>query len=131
MLYTPNLDKLPNVVLSKEFLREVRYKALRKRVWYKALDRIERGMVNLTISVVERVKSYTLASELTKILDKLREAMKSAFIRHCESYGRKKLIEVVGIALSFGSTDAKDWHGDESMVRLLALNNFYDPVGWK
>ena len=118
-------------MISSELLRDVRCNALRKRVWYKTLDRIERDIVNLTISVVERVKSCTLLSELNKILEKLREAMKSPFIRHCENYGCKKLVEVVEMALSFGSTVADEWLGDESMIRLLALNNMYNPIGWK
>lgn len=118
-------------MISAEHLRQVRRLARRKRVWYRALDGIERNIVNLTIRVVERVKSNTLADQLTTILDKLREAMKSAFIRHCESYGVDRLREVIEIALSFGSVRALGWSGDESMVRLLALNNMHNPVGWK
>ena len=42
-------------ILSQNYLKEVRYAALRKRVWYRVFDRVERGIVNLTIGVVERV----------------------------------------------------------------------------
>ena len=119
------------MVISAEHLRDIRASALRKRVWYKALDGIERNIVNLTISVVERVKSSTLAEEIGKILFKLREAMKSPFVRHCEIYGVQKLEEVIEMALGFGCVRALGWRGDDSMVRLLALNNMYNPVGWK
>jgi hypothetical protein len=118
------------LVLSKELLREVRGIALRKRVWYKALDEIERGIVNLTISIVERVKSRLLMQEISKILDKLREAFKSAFTRHVEDYGFKKLMDVINVAVSFGNQEALKW-GSKSFARLLAVNNYNNPVGWK
>ena len=59
-------------MVSRDYLKEVRYAALRKRVWYRVLDRVERGIFNLTISVVERVQSEVLATEIVKILAKLR-----------------------------------------------------------
>ena len=118
------------LMLSKEFLREVRGIALRKRVWYRALDEIERGIVNLTISVVESVKSPTLVREISKILAKLREAFKSAFIKHVENYGFKKLMDVINVAVSLGNVEALKW-GSESFARLLAVNNYNNPVGWR
>lgn len=120
----------PALMLSKELLREVRGIALRKRVWYKALDGIERGIVNLTISVVESVKSPTLVRELSKILAKLREAFKSAFIKHVEDYGFKKLMDVINVAVGFGNVEALKWES-ESFAKLLAVNNYNNPVGWR
>jgi len=115
--------------VSKEQLREVRSTALRRRVWYKALDGIERGIINLTISVVEGVKSPTLMREISKILVKLREALESAFTRHL-NYGSKKLVDIIKIALSFGNEEALKW-GTDSFARLLTVNNYNNPVGWK
>jgi len=114
--------------ISGELLRGVREAALRKRVWFKALDGVERGIINLTIGVVERVRSPTLAREVSLILEKLREALKSAFVRHVEDYGYGKLAGVIGVAVSFGNVAALGW-GSESFARLLAVNNFNDPGG--
>lgn len=116
--------------MSKEQLREVRSTALRRRVWYKALDGIERGIINLTISVVEGVKSPTLMREISKILVKLQEAFKGAFTRHMEEYGSRKLVDIIKIALSFGNEEALRW-GIDSFARLLTVNNYNNPVGWK
>ena len=118
------------MALSNELLRGIRSIALRKRVWYRALDKVERGIVDLTISVVESVKSLTLVRELAKILAKLREALKSAFTRHVEDYGYRKFVEVVRVAVSFGNGEALRW-GSEQLARLLALNNYNNPVGWR
>lgn len=116
--------------VSTEQLREVRGAALRRRVWYKALDGIERGIMNLTISVVGGVKSPTLMREISKILVKLREALESAFTRHLEEYGSRKLVDIIKIALSFGNEDALRW-GTDSFARLLTVNNYNNPAGWK
>ena len=53
---------------SPVFLRTVRYQALRKRVWYRAIDDLERGIINLTVRVVEDVKSLTLIHVLEGIV---------------------------------------------------------------
>ncbi|MFH2112171.1 MAG: hypothetical protein ABIJ47_13035 [Candidatus Bathyarchaeota archaeon] len=116
--------------VSEEQLREVRGTALRRRVWYKVLDGIERGIVNLTISVVGGVKSPTLMREISKILVKLRDALESAFTRHLEEYGSRKLVEIIKVALSFGNEEALRW-GTDSFARLLAVNNYNNPAGWK
>jgi hypothetical protein len=115
--------------MSMDVLREARGTALRRRVWYRVLDGIERGIVNLTISVVEGVRSPTLFRELSKILVKLREALKNAFTRHLEEYGYRKALGIIKIALSFGNEEALRWEV-ASIAKLLAVNNYNDPVGW-
>ena len=117
-------------MISIGVLREVRALALRKRVWYRVLDGLERGIVNLTISYVECVKSPRLAGVVSSILRKVREACKSAFTRMLERYGYGKMMRVVEAALSFGSEACLGW-GSEAFMRLLTLNNMYNPVGWQ
>ena len=41
-------------ILSQNYLRGVRLAALRKRTWYRVLDRVEQGIIDLTIGVVEK-----------------------------------------------------------------------------
>ena len=119
-----------NLELSAELLRAARGCALRKRVWYRALDQVERGIVNLTIDLVERVKSLRLAGAIADILGKLEEALKSEFTRHVESYGYSRMRMVIEAAVRLGCREALNW-GCESFARLLALNNMYNPVGWR
>ena len=40
---------------------------IRKRVWYRAIDDLERGIINLTVRVVENVKSHNLVQALEGI----------------------------------------------------------------
>ena len=37
-------------------LRGLRLRAVRRGVWYMVLDRVERGIISLTIDTVDRVK---------------------------------------------------------------------------
>ena len=117
-------------IISQDYLRKVRLAALRKRVWYSVLDRVERGIFNLTINVVKKVQSSVLAGELVKILAKLGDASKSAFTRHVESYGYMKLRLVVEQAKGFGS-EASGWLMDLGFAEWFALNSFYNPAGWR
>jgi hypothetical protein len=47
-------------LLIREGLEALRRRALRSKAWFR-LERVERAVVELTIKVVERVKSSTLA----------------------------------------------------------------------
>jgi hypothetical protein len=114
-------------VLSQKYLETVRRTALRKRVWYRVLDRVERGIVNLTIGIIEKVQSPVLAQELVKILAKLRDAGKCAFTRHVEVFGYKKLRLIVDQVRSFGSEVS--WLMDMGFAEWLAFTDYYSPFG--
>src|SRR2546428_9186119 len=62
-------------LLSKNSLLRLKTKALRNRVWFRVLSRIERGLLDLTIRWVDQVKSTKLANILDEILTKLLMAM--------------------------------------------------------
>lgn len=104
--------------------------ALRKRVWYRTLNSLERGIVNLTIDLVACVKSLRLAGAIADILDKLEKSLKSGYIRHVEDYGLGKMKQIIEKALQIGCVEAAGWNC-ESFARLLALNNYHNPVGWR
>ena len=114
-------------IISLDYLRDVRRQAYRKRVWYRAIDSLERGIINLTIRFVESVKSLRLTKVLEGIVLKLSEAMKSRFTRHVETYGVGKLVELVAIAEGFGSVVARGWLRDKGFPRLIALNHMNNP----
>lgn len=117
--------------ISQSFLKKIRKKAIRKRIWYKAIDSIDRGIVNLTINLVENIKSLTLLKVLKSILKKIKESHKSDFIKHCETYGLIKAEKIVKQAIDFGYEYATTWLSYRSFSQLLALNGMNDPHGWR
>lgn len=112
------------------FLNKVRQEALRKRVWYRVLNPVERGIINLTCRLIDEVKSDSLGTVLVKILAKLKKAFKSGFVRHIESYGLAKAIEVAGQACKLGYEKALTWAKDLSFVKYLTMQDYNKPSGW-
>ena len=55
-------------LLSASRLARFKQAALRRRVWFSVLSRLERGVLDLTVKYVNNVKSATLAKVLTAIL---------------------------------------------------------------
>lgn len=108
---------------------DVRRRALRRGVWFKALDGVERGIVELSYRMVDEVRSLDLARVIVMILAKLRDASKSAFTRHVESVGMAKARRLVEQALKLGCVEAGGWLS-EGFARYLAFIDFNHPSGW-
>lgn len=117
-------------MFTPSFLNKVRREALRKRVWYRVLNPVERGIVNLTSRLLDVVRSESLGTVLVKILAKLKEASKSRFVRHMESYGLRKAIDVAMQAIKLGYGKALVWANETSFVKYLTMQDYYKPSGW-
>jgi len=61
-------QKKTSVFIGKAELVTLKLRALRDGVWFKALSRIDRKLVDLTIRVVGSVRSATLAKNLIFIM---------------------------------------------------------------
>ena len=110
---------------------ELRLKAVRRRVLFRALDGVERGILYLCTRVVDEVSSPVLGVQLVEIVSKLREAMKSAFTRHVESYGFKRVVQLVEQARAMGCERASEWLQDMSFIRYLAVLNMNQLIGYR
>jgi len=112
------------------FLVEVRRKALRTKAWWRALDRVDRALIDLTIRVVDRVNSEGLGVEIVKVLKKIRDALKSRFVRLMESHGLEKARKLSEQALVWGYGKAKSWAYDWGFIRYLTVIESNSPVGF-
>ena len=117
-------------LLTPNYLRSIRTEALRKRIWYRVLDRLEQGIVNLTIKIVDTLRSDALIRILVGILAKLREAGKSTFVKHIEGYGVEQMWRIVEISIGLGNRVADGWLC-EGFAEWFALNSFYNSTGWR
>ena len=119
-----NVTDVPTM-LTKDYLLGIRLRAIRRGVWYKALDRVERGIIDLTTRVVEKVESSVLGVELVKILSKLMNAMKSEFVKHLEEFGFNRAKEIAHQARVWGSVKM-NWASDIGFAKYLTamdMNN--------
>ena len=70
----------------KAELLRLKMKAMRSGVWFKALRRIDRLLVDLTIRVASKLRSVTLADSLV-VRRKLQEFLESKLSRSVRSIG--------------------------------------------
>ena len=103
-----------------EYLRGLRQLAIRRRV-YNRLGCLDRGILYLSGRLVERVSSPGLVSQLVEIVRKLETLLMGRLERHTESFGVARLLDVVGLALGFGSVVARGWSVDLGFARYLAF----------
>jgi hypothetical protein len=69
---------LSGVSISVARLADAKKSALRRGVWFRSLSRLERGIIDLTVRYVDRIKSTKLAKVVTAIIGKLQYAMESS-----------------------------------------------------
>jgi len=117
-------------MLSRHFLERRRRKAIRDGIWFTAIDRIERGILALTIRTVDVVRSRTLSSEVVKILVKLREALKSGFVRRVEKFGFERAKNFASQAVKWGYSDAKSWILDVRFAQYLTIVELNRPTSY-
>ena len=117
-------------MFTSSFLAGLRHKALRKGVWFRVLDRTERGILTLASRVVDRVRSSLLGRVLVGIIAKLNRGLKGEFRCLLESFGCSRVRVLVGQARMLGSGVAQDWLGDEGFARYLTVLEFNASPGW-
>ena len=65
------MENNPLSLLNRSDLIKLRVKAIRAGVWFKALPRIDRVLVDLTIKVAENIRSAHLAKSIFAVVGKL------------------------------------------------------------
>ncbi len=118
-------------MFTKEFLSGVRRQALRRRVWYSALDGLERGILSIAAQVIDNIKSNLLSVQLETILTKLRDACKSGFVRYLERFGVERARVVLAEASRLGYKDAGKLSRDLGFIKYLMFLDYNQPVGWR
>ncbi len=103
-------------------LAEFKKLALRRRVWFKSLSRLERGIIDLTLKYVDNIKSSKLAKIVTVIIEKLQVSMESKAERLVRTVGLALAQKVSEIAVRWGNRLAKDWAKDREFARFLVFN---------
>ncbi len=111
-------------------LKRLRRKSLRIGVWFRALDRAERGLLDLTIRCVKEVRSEKLAMALVHVLSKLFPMVRSRFLNTVEGLGRPLAERLSDAACRWGNIDALKWRFDISFMRWLGLTELSNR-GWR
>ncbi len=107
--------------LRRDFLNKIKMKAVRRGVWFKALSRVERVILDLTIKVVDKVRSRTLTRILSGVLKKLLSSLESRVSRLIREIGLPLAHKLSNIAESWGNRNAKLWMYDLQFAVFLAV----------
>lgn len=115
-------------IIGKGQLIKLKMRAIRSGVWFKALQRIDRVLIDLTIKVTDTIRSAKLANSILMLTNKLESAMESRFSRAIREVGLPLAQKLSSIAKKLGNTSAKDWIHDSDFAVYLAvmqINNKY------
>src|SRR5438876_10157839 len=110
--------KLPERPITREVLIGIKTRGLRRRIWYWALDRMERGLVDLTIRWVDKVRSGPMTETLMRILEKLAQAMETGMGRVL-GRGRVLAVRASELAVGWGSRSAFSWRFETAFANAL------------
>ena len=119
------------MLFSRSGLALIKRRAMRKRVWLKVLDRVERIILDLTIKCVARVRSPKLTGIVAIIIDKLVNAVKSRLRILMEEVGRPLARKLSRIAQNWGSVSATRWAEDHDFIQYLTVMCMNTPAMFK
>ena len=118
-----SVDARSDFPLTRENLAKLRLKAVRRGCWYRDLKQNERMLLDLTIRVVEKVRSFMLAKIVSRLVSRLCEAMESRIFRRIRTEGRILAENLSEIAQAWGYRAAKSWADDRGFMQYLVLNS--------
>jgi hypothetical protein len=106
--------------LKKAELLKMKMKAMRAGVWFKALPRIDRVLVDLTIRVAGTVRSFTLAEKILTVARKLECLLENKLQRAAREVGLPIARKLSLFAQEWGNVEAKSWVSDGCFARYWA-----------
>jgi len=118
--------------LNKKQLIKLKLKAMRSGVWFKALRRIDRALIDLTIKVARyTVRSATLAKNILSIMEKLEGLLENSLSRIIREVGFPLAQKISLLAHKWGNPSASEWSSDLSFVSFLGILSINEPETFK
>ena len=102
-------------------LAALKMRSMRRGIWYKVISVLERVQVDLTIRMLERVRSPFLARVLDSIIKKLSVALQSNVSTLIQGVGFPQALKLSRIAKSWGHRTAETWNSNREFARFLAI----------
>jgi hypothetical protein len=107
--------------LDRTQLVKVKLKAIRAGVWFRALPRIDRVLIDLTIRVADSVRSASLAKCILSVTRKLEGLLESKLSRAMREIGFPLACKLGLFAQKWGNKAAQEWAKDMGFVRYLSV----------
>jgi hypothetical protein len=109
--------------LDKTQMIQLKLKAMRSGVWFKALPRIDRVLFDLTIQIARcSVRSTsTLAKSILSITGKLKALLESKLTRAIRDIGFPLACKLSLLAQKWGNQGAQEWAKGIQFAQYLAI----------
>jgi hypothetical protein len=107
--------------LESDELARIRLMAVRHGVWFKVLNRLERGLIDLSLKVTRKIRSKILARAICSIVKKLLEALKSKVRLAMHQMGISLAKKISQIAQNWGNKTAHTWANDLGFIQYLTI----------
>src|SRR3989304_4249680 len=107
--------------LEKRQLVKLKMKAMRAGVWFRALPRIDRVLVDLTIKVADNIRSPHLAKCILAITGKLEGILESKLSRAIREIGLPIAYKLSLFAQKWGNKAAEKWTSDQDFACYWAV----------
>lgn len=114
-------------VFSRDDLVRLKLKALKSGAWFRVLRNVERALVDLTIRVVDRVRSPVLTKMLLSLIGKLVDAQKTKVEVAVNEVGLPNARRFSLLAQKWGNKSARQWMLDLSFARFIAVMHINSP----
>ena len=106
--------------IEKKQLIKFKCKAIRAGVWFKALPRIDRVLIDLAIKVTQSIRSPSLAKSIVSITRKLEGLLENRLERAMKEIGFPLARKLSLFAMKWGNRRAQEWAEEVGFVRYLA-----------
>ena len=102
-------------------LARLKARSMRRGIWHKTLNRVERIQVWLTLRLVKRVRSPSLAKVLEGIVEKLLSSLQGGVLNRAFSIGSALVATHSRLALDWGYEGAEGWVRDKQFALFLGM----------
>jgi hypothetical protein len=103
---------------------KIKLRAMRAGVWFRALPRIDRVLIDLTIKVADTIHSASLAKCVLSVTGKLEGLLESRLARSVKEIGFPLACKLSSFARKWGNLNAVVWAKDVGFARYLAVMQF-------
>ena len=108
-------------MLTSQGLSKIKSKARKRGIWYEALTKTERSIIDLTIKCVEKVRSPILAKVISRIIGKITKTLQEGFMSKAQKIGNDLAKQMASIARKWGNQKSPNWEHDTKFIKFLGV----------
>jgi hypothetical protein len=118
-------------LFSRAQLLRLKLRAVRAGIWFTALRRIDRVLIDLTLKVARCVRSFVLARSILALARKLEGIMEGRLSRVLREVGFPLAQKLSLTAQKLGNASAESWASALPFANFLAVMHINDPKTFK